>query len=222
MLPLNIVTTLTGFTATAFGSAVSQDIPQEVHECAKYNKGVTTCSPYTNEIYQCNELGWDWVATCYDRKSPCVNGACVLSPTATESRATECDEGQKRCLTFYNRGHDGIQICKNGQWKLLDPCSCNRDPEPQCRPIVSRDIAGPHQCTEGEQKCMLQNENGNGGTLFSCNNGFWKTHMHCRPSERCHDSPGFSTCSWLDAAAVAVAVAVADDDDTFTTHVRKD
>jgi hypothetical protein len=40
--------------------------------------------------------------------------------------------------------------------------------------------------------------------------------MHCRPSERCHDSLTFSTCSWLDVAVVT------DDNDTSTTQVRRD
>ncbi|CAN9198263.1 unnamed protein product [Alternaria alternata] len=216
MVLLSIAITLTGFATMVLGSTVSQDMLHGVHECTEYNRGVTVCSPYTNEIYQCNEDGCDWVTTCYDSRSPCSNGACVLSPTAIKSREAECDDGQKRCLTFYDRGHDGIQICKNGKWELLDPCRCNRDPEPQCMPIVSRDMTKPHQCIEGEPKCMLRNEDGNGGTLFRCENGFWKMHMQCRPSERCHDDPGFSTCSWLDAAAVA------DDHDKVTTLAGRD
>ncbi|CAG5160137.1 uncharacterized protein ALTATR162_LOCUS5746 [Alternaria atra] len=213
---VSIINTLTSLTAVTLGSAVTRAM---LPDCTNDKKGVTACgsfNSYGNDVFQCNNLRWDWIKRCNDPNVPCNNGACVPSHAAIQQRTTECSESQKRCLTAFDRGHDGIEICKNGKWEVIDPCRCNRDPEPQCMPIVSRDIIGPHQCTEDEPKCMLRNENGNGGVLFRCKNGFWKTQMHCRPSERCHDNLTFSTCSWLDAAAVT------DDNDTSTTQVRRD
>jgi len=122
------------------------------------------------------------------------NGACVSSPA-------QCTEGELQCLTTLNNGYDGINICEHGKWEARDTCRCTDKPSPQCidATLSSRDNTLSRRCEEGVPKCMLREHDRNGGVLFRCKNGFWKTVMRCRPSERCHDGE-LATCSWLGAA----------------------
>jgi len=122
------------------------------------------------------------------------NGACIPTPA-------QCAEGELQCLTTLNHGYDGINICKNGTWEAHDTRRCNDTPSPQCidSALSSRDNTLSRRCEEGVPKCMLREHDRNGGVLFRCKNGFWKTVMRCRPSERCHDGE-LATCPWLGAA----------------------
>jgi len=122
------------------------------------------------------------------------NGACVASPA-------QCTEGELQCLTTLHSGYDGINICEHGKWEARDTCRCTDKPSPQCidSALSSRDNTLSRRCEEGVPKCILRENNGNGGVLFRCKNGFWKTAMRCRSSERCHDGE-LATCSWRRAA----------------------
>jgi hypothetical protein len=208
---LNIIITLTGLATTALSTTVPRSM---LPDCTDNNNGTTACgslNSYGNDIFQCNNLHWNWIVRCHDPDTPCNNGACVPLPA-------ECTEGEMQCLTTLNNGYDGINMCKNGKWEVRDTCRCTDTPSPQCvdAALSSRDDHGNSNdndhdhdndnlgslCEEGVPKCMLRESNGNGGVLFRCKNGFWKIAMHCDRTERCHDGE-LATCSWRGAAAVA-------------------
>jgi hypothetical protein len=105
---LNITFALVGLIATALASAVPR---AALPRCTESNNETTTCGSrysYGNDVFRCADLRWEWVERCSDPDFPCDNGACV-------AKQPECVEGEKECLTVLNHGHDGINICKNGE-----------------------------------------------------------------------------------------------------------
>lgn len=61
-------------------------------------------------------------------------------------------------------------------------------------PAASLNI--PTACNEGQIKCLAANDNGKGGGIFECVNGYWKLIVQCRDSEKCVERDGRGHCQW--------------------------
>ncbi|MBO4349404.1 MAG: hypothetical protein J6A01_00460 [Proteobacteria bacterium] len=96
-----------------------------------------------------------------------------------------CDNGQQKCK------NDGVYICANGSWNLLEKCgdeeTCveTENSSASCQLTRTSGVAEPlpYDCKIDEMKC----ENNN---VYKCDEGHWKLEKEC--SESCYQESNTS------------------------------